>query len=467
MSIHRVLVVDDDSKSRDSITAAVIALGYQAEAVASAEAALECIGSREFDLVMADLLMAGTSGLDLASHIGRDHQDLPVVLMAAQGSVDTVVDAMGNGVADFLTKPVSSDTIDLVINRLERTRQLEQENAYLRSELAPHGEAEIISVSKSMQETLGIARRVSASKGTVLITGENGTGKERVAQYVHGHSTRAADTFIRINCASFSETLLESELFGHEKGALAGASERRQGRMELADGGTLLLDEIGEISTELQARLLRVLESGEFERVGGSDTLVADVRVIATTTLNLTDEVKAGRFREDLYYHLHVMPIHLAPLRDRVEDILPLAAHFAARYAGENGRTTPLFTQDAMDRLISGHWPGNVRELENAVQRAVALTTGDTITGGDLVGAPQERISPFERRITSQTNSIWSVSSNNPLADHSLREIERFAILSTIESSGGNKTEAARRLGVTARTLSNKMKLWRSMGLVA
>jgi two-component system, NtrC family, response regulator HydG len=467
MSIQRVLVVDDDSLSRDFLAEAVRALGYQADAVASGEAALERLAQREYHLVLTDLRMPGIGGVELVARAARDYPDLPVVLVTAHGSVETAVDAMKKGAADFLMKPCSPDTLELVLKRVERAKRLERENAYLRQQVAPPAEHTVISASKGMRDTLEVAARVAGSKGTVLITGESGTGKERVAQFVHQKSARANGPFIRVNCAALSETLLESELFGHEKGSFTGAHKRREGRFELADGGTLLLDEIGEISQGLQTKLLRVLEEEEFERVGGDTTLKVDVRVIATTNRDLMGEVRANRFREDLYYRLHVLPIHLAPLRERQDDILPLAEHFAERYAVENGKATPGFTEEAMDRLVAWRWPGNVRELENAIQRAVVLADGDRIRPEDLFVPPRDQQNPFERRPTGQAASIWSVSAQNPLADHKLREIERFSILSTIESSGGNKTEAARRLGVTARTLSNKMRLWRSLGLVA
>ena len=312
MSIQRVLVVDDDSLSRDFLTEAVNTLGYQADAATSGEIALERLASRDYDLVMTDLRMPGMGGLELAERVGREFPDVPVVLVTAHGSVETAVDAMRKGAADFLMKPCSPDTIDLVIKRVDHTHRLERENAYLRQQVVSTGEETVIAVSKGMRDTLEVARRVAGSKGTVLITGESGTGKERVAQYVHGKSTRAQGPFIRVNCAALSESLLESELFGHEKGAFTGAHKRREGRFELADGGTLMLDEIGEISPVLQTKLLRVLEEEEFERVGGNSTLKVDVRVIATTNRDLEAEVKAGRFREDLYYRLHVLPIHMS-----------------------------------------------------------------------------------------------------------------------------------------------------------
>jgi transcriptional regulator with GAF, ATPase, and Fis domain len=318
-----------------------------------------------------------------------------------------------------------------------------------------------------MQETLRSAARIAGSKGTVLITGESGSGKECVAQYIHRESPRAARPFIRVNCAALSETLLESELFGHERGAFTGAHKSREGRFELADGGTLLLDEIGEISPALQAKLLRVLEEEEFERVGGSRTLSVDVRVIATTNRNLASEVKAGNFREDLYYRLHVLPIHLHPLRERAGDILPLAQYFVEHYAHQNGRSVPSINPAAQLELQRWSWPGNVRELENVVQRAVVLLQGETIDVEDLSFGPLAGSSDTPPSTDASVIAKAGPQSAHPLANRPLADIEREAILATLDCTGGNKTEAARRLGVSARTLSNKMKLWRQIGLVA
>ena len=404
--------------------------------------------------------------MELVRQIGKVSPDLPVVLVTAHGTVETAVQAMRLGAADFLIKPCSAETIELVVGRIERTWRLERENEYLRSEYAHPTGSELVARSTSMQGTLESAAKLANSKGTVLITGESGTGKERIAQYIHENSPRQDGPFIRVNCAALSETLLESELFGHERGAFTGAYKRRPGRFELADKGTLLLDEIGEISPGLQSKLLRVLEEEEFERVGGTTTLKVDVRVIATTNRDLPKEVAAGNFREDLYYRLHVLPLELAPLRERPDDILPLAQYFAEHYARQNGTGTPTFSQEAQSDLLAWNWPGNVRELENVIQRAVVLLRGTTVEPehllfgsgtttpgkGVLLQLPQD----------APTSELRTSLANRPIAD-----IEREAILGTLESTGGNKTEAARRLGVTARTISNKMKVWKQRGLVA
>jgi transcriptional regulator with GAF, ATPase, and Fis domain len=329
--------------------------------------------------------------------------------------------------------------------------------------------ADLIAVSGPMTELLKTAERIATSKGTVLITGESGTGKERVAHHVHQNSPRRDGPFIRVNCAALSEQLLESELFGHERGAFTGAHKRHVGRFELADGGTLLLDEIGDVSPALQTKLLRVLEEEEFERVGGTQTLKVDVRVIATTNRDLPREVSEGHFREDLYYRLHVLPLHMAALRDRREDILPLAHHFADVYSRANGLGRPELSLETERRLHDWNWPGNVRELENAIHRAVILGDGGVIEPDHLLFEPlpsQDRKPKFTL-VTDKGDYLGAISASSPLANRQLADLEREAILCTLEATRGNKTEAARRLGVTARTLSNKMKLWRETGLVA
>ncbi len=469
MSIQRVLIVDDDSLSREFLTEAVRSLGFQAESASSGEQALERVRRRGIDLVLTDLRMPGMSGVDLVRELGKLSLDIPVVLITAHGTVETAVEAMRLGASDFLVKPCTAETIRLVIDRIAHASRLESENAYLRGELRPQQGEEVVAASRAMQEILKTAERVANSKGTVLITGESGTGKERVAHHIHACSPRREGPFIRVNCAALSEQLLESELFGHEKGAFTGAYKRHLGRFELADGGTLLLDEIGEISPSLQSKLLRVLEEEEFERVGGTSTIKVDVRIITTTNRDLPTEVSAGKFREDLYYRLHVLPIPMVPLRERPEDVLPLARHFAGYYSRQNGINVPDFTTSAERRLTEWSWPGNVRELENAVHRAVILADDGEITGKLLAFDPQPHTAqkPQFTLVTDKGNYMGCISAASPLANRTLADIEREAILCTLEATRGNKTEAARRLGVTARTLSNKMRLWRELGLVA
>jgi DNA-binding NtrC family response regulator len=468
MSIQRVLIADDDSLSREFLSEACRTFGFQVDSVATGEQALERLRRGAIDLVLTDLRMPGISGVELVRTMGRDFPEVPVVLVTAHGTVETAVQALQLGAADFVVKPCSPQTLEVVIKRLERTRKLERENEYLRAETGM-GDVRIVAESKAMQDLLRTAERVAGSKGTVLITGESGTGKERVAHHLHKKSPRANGPFIRVNCAALSEQLLESELFGHERGAFTGAHKRKEGRFELADGGTLLLDEIGEISPAVQAKLLRVLEEEEFERVGGTTTLKVDVRVVATTNRELPEEVAQGRFREDLYYRLHVLPLHMTPLRDRMDDVVPLARHFVEVHARSNGVDVPAFSPAAEQRLLEWHWPGNVRELENAIHRAVVLVDGATIEPEHLSFQlmPRANVRPKFTLVTDKGQYLGAIAANSPLANRTIDDLEREAILCTLEATRGNKTEAARRLGVTARTLSNKMKLWRQLGLVA
>jgi DNA-binding NtrC family response regulator len=464
MTVQRVLVVDDEPLGREYLTEAVESLGYSAFAARDAAAALVLIEREQPDVVLTDLRMPEIDGVELLRRIQERWPDLPVMLCTAHATVEAAVAAMKYGARDFLLKPCSVDALQFALRRLEREERLTQENEYLREETRGPSPESIVAESAAMRDLLRAAARVARSKGTVLITGESGTGKERIAQFIHAASTRADQPFIRVNCAALSEQLLESELFGHERGAFTGADRQRMGRFELANGGTLLLDELGEISPAMQAKLLRVLQEDEFERVGGQKTLQVDVRVLAATNRDLTREVAAGRFREDLYYRLHVLPLHLAPLRDRVDDIIPLARRFAEMHARRNGIDVPSFTGEALERLVGWSWPGNVRELENVVQRAVILCTTGTIDIPDLMfGA----VAGGPAASTSGRLSMDDAAFQEAIANQTMSDVERVAILATLQRTGGNKTEAARRLGLTARTLSNKMRLWRATGLVA
>jgi DNA-binding NtrC family response regulator len=469
MSIQRILIADDDALSREFLSEACRTFGFQVEAVGSGELALERMRRGGIDLLLSDLRMPGMSGTELVQRVTRELPEVSVILVTAYATVETAVQAMQLGAADFVVKPCSPKTLEVALKRVQHTRRLERENEYLRQEAGLAGPSAVIGESRAMQELLRTAERVAASKGTVLITGESGTGKERVAQYLHHKSPRAAGPFIRVNCAALSEQLLESELFGHERGAFTGAHKRREGRFELADRGTLLLDEIGEISPALQAKLLRVLEEEEFERVGGTTTLEVDVRVIATTNRDLPAEVARGRFRQDLYYRLHVLPLHIEPLRERPADILPLARHFLGQHAGAAGIPAPSLAPAAEACLTEWSWPGNVRELENAMHRAVILADGATIEARHLsfqsVQTPETQ--PKFTLVTEKGRCPGPISAASPLANRALDELEREAILCTLEATRGNKTEAARRLRCTARTLNNKMRLWRQLGLVA
>src|SRR5262245_58264292 len=447
MSIEKVLVADDDPLGREFLGEALNALGYEVTAVASAEDRIEWMAKDSPDLVLTDYQMGQKSGVDLLKEIKRRAPRTPVAILTAYGTVERAVEAMREGAEDFLMKPCSPETLELLLARIERGRRMLQENAYLREELGER-EERVIAESPVMKQLLEEAARAARSKSTVLLLGESGAGKERVAHYLHQQSPRRDRPFVRVNCAALAETVLESELFGHERGSFTGAMAKREGRFELADGGTLLLDEIGEMPLRLQPKLLRALEEQEFERVGGSKTLHVDVRVIATTNRDLAVEVKEKRFREDLFYRLNVLPVRIPPLRERAGDVELLAKHFLAKYSDAEGTRVKSIAADAMAALAAYSWPGNVRELENLVQRVVVRDLAEEVRLGDIqadLGGPPAVGAP-----TAPT-----------LAGRTIADIEREAIEKTLEKTKGNKTAAARLLGVTARTLSNKLKAYR------
>lgn len=475
MSIQRILVVDDDTLSRQFLVEAIAALGYQPIEAKSGSEALERAQSSNPDLVMTDMRIPGVDGIELVRNLKTQYPELPAVMVTGEGTIENAVEALRSGAEDFLLKPCTPAAIEAVIDRIERISRLVRENEYLRSEVVGNTPSSMVAKSPIMLEMMRNATRVARSKGAILITGESGAGKERVAHYIHQNSPRSSGPFIRVNCAALTGSDLEIELFGSERGNSAGSHKPKQGRFEIADGGTLLLEEFGEMPTSLQAKLMRVLEEGEYERVDGSHTLKADVRVIVTASHDLAADMRAGKLREDLYYKLHVLPIDVPPLRERREDVAPLAQHFAQFYAQENGLEAPQFTKNALDRLTAWNWPGNVSELESVVQRAVVVLRHTTIDVADLVfgaAAPTASMTMPTAEATSASHSattpqVPTSELSASLANRTIEEIERVAILATLQSTRGNKTEAARRLGVTARTLSNKMKLWRSTGLVA
>ncbi len=472
MTLQRILVVDDESLAREFLCEAVASLGFTAIPADCADAALHAIEEEQPDVVMTDMRMPGMDGVELTKLIHDRYPDMPVLLCTAHATIESAVTAMKHGARDVLMKPISIDAIEFSLKRIQRETRLVAENLYLRDEARGADPDTIVAESLQMSELLKASSRVARTKGTILITGASGTGKERVAHFIHAASERADKPFIRVNCAALSEQLLDSELFGHERGAFTGADRQRLGRFELADGGTLLLDEVGEISPAMQAKLLRVLQEDEFERVGGQKTLKVDVRVIASTNRDLAKEVAAGNFREDLYYRLHVLPLHIAALKDRVADIMPLARRFSSHYARLNGLMAPTISADAVERLESWGWPGNVRELENVIQRAVILGADENghreINAKDLVFGPEAMVDgQAGDQVATNDLDLEHPAFKEAIANESMSDVERVAILSTLERTGGNKTEAARRLGLTARTLSNKMKIWRHAGLVS
>jgi DNA-binding NtrC family response regulator len=493
-----VLVVDDKEMMRDSVGTTLQRAGFTIIAAPGGQQALDVIARRRPDCVVTDLKMPGLSGLELLESIREIDDDLPVILMTAYGDVGAAVKAIKLGAFDFITKPFEGDELVIAVKRGIEHARLKRENAVLRlggsaSESAggaadpqagPRGVDRIVGQSPIMQEIKEQVRAIANSHGTVLITGESGVGKEVIARAIHDLSPRAHEPFLAMNCPALAESLLESELFGHEKGAFTGADRLRKGRFELADRGTLLLDEISEVSPQIQAKLLRVLQERSFERVGSSTTIGVDVRVIATTNRDLPREVAKGSFRQDLFFRLNVLPLRLPPLRERADDIPSLARHFAAQVAQREGVEPPTLTGCALDALCAYRWPGNVRELQNLVERAVVLARGRAIDARLLapwldhaaqvsaapIGAHEPAIET-KPHATSEPAAADTSDALGPIIRTDriplLEEIERQAIIETLERFRGHRQKTAEALGIGVRTLGLKLKKWKEERLVA
>ena len=445
----QVLIVDDEKVQREILEGFLIKQGYGAATAEDGRKALERLRGGTFDLVITDYRMPGMDGIALLKEVRRLHPEMVVVMMTAYGTVETAVAAMKEGAYDYLTKPIDLDELLLLVQRIEREMGLDRENRALKEQLREKFKVDfIISASRGMEEALNLAGRVAQSQATVLILGESGTGKELIARAIHYSSPRADKPFIKVNCAALPENLLESELFGHEKGAFTGAIARRIGRFEQAGQGSIFLDEIGDLSPSLQMKLLRVLQEKEFERVGSNQTIKSDVRVIAATNRNLEDLIKKGTFREDLYYRLNVVTISLPPLRERKEDISLLIEHFLKKYNQENKKAVTSLSKEARDLLMQYDYPGNVRELENFIERAVVLCRGDALTMQDL---------PLNLRQGKGEMLLEGDREGRSLPD-ALEEIERQWIAKALEKSGGVQTKAAEELGISERVLRYKMK---------
>jgi len=451
---HTVLVVDDDSAHRTMLRTLIGGWGYAVSEADDGSTAVEKIKESAFDLVLMDVRMVRVSGLEALETIKALNPAIPVIIMTAFSSVDTAVKALKQGAHDYLTKPLDFDKLKLTIDRAMEHTRLKEENRLLRETLGQQFDSRnIIGRSPAMLKLLETVSQVAPSEATVLISGESGTGKELIAGAIHFNSRRKNGPFVKINCAAITETLLESELFGHEKGAFTGADRRKEGRFSQADGGTLFLDEVSEMSLMMQVKLLRVLQEREFTRVGGEATIQVDVRVIAATNKNLLDQINQGAFREDLYYRLNVVELQVPPLSDRSEDVPLLAGHFLEMFAAKNRKEISGFTPGAMDNLIRYHWPGNVRELMNAVERAVVLARSSYLDTTDF---------PFMKDFLREDNPENPDKPNSLLlqGEAPLEEIEKTAILKTLEAAEGNKSEAARRLGITRKTLHKKLKAY-------
>jgi two-component system response regulator HydG len=446
---NSVLVVDDDQAHRTMLNTLLTGWGYQVREADDGATAIEMVHQAPYDLLLMDIRMLKVSGLEALEEVRAYNPAIPIIIMTAYSSVETAVEALKKGAYDYLTKPLDFDELRLAMERAMDHSQLKAENRLLRESLGSHFDrGSIIGRSRGMVRCLETVAQVAPSEATVLVTGESGTGKELIAGAIHFNSSRKEGPFVKMNCAAVTETLLESELFGHEKGAFTGAYRRKEGRFRLADRGSLFLDEISEMSLAMQAKLLRVLQESEFVRVGGEETLKVDVRVIAATNKNLMEEIEKGRFREDLYYRLNVVGLNVPPLRERQEDIPLLAQHFLGGFAEKNRKQIKGLTPQAMDLLVKYNWPGNVRELMNTIERAVVLSRSDYLDETDLSLGTQPEASG-ERPASDSPHAP---------ADLPLEEVEKATILKTLESAKGNKSEAARRLGITRKTLHKKLK---------
>lgn len=448
-----ILIVEDEKNTREGLER-TLNRKYQIIQADNGERALRLLAEKPVDILLTDLRMPGMDGLTLVRR-AIAHESQPVcIVLTAYGSIESAVEAMKVGAYDFLTKPLNLDQLEIVIERALHSRQLENENRSLRTQLDKRfGLEAFIGRTPAMEELFKLIRQVAPSQATVLIQGESGTGKELVAHAMHNLSSRARGPFIAVHCAALPQNLLESELFGHEKGAFTGAVERRRGRFEMAEGGTLFLDEISEVAPVIQVKLLRVLEEWKFERVGGQETLEADIRLVAATNNDLKKLVQEGRFRNDLFYRLNVVTINLPPLRERRDDIPLLARHFLQDFARENNRKIEDISSDALAVLVSYDWPGNVRELKNIIEQMVVLGHGAKLTLRDLPASVREN----EHSSALQAGGIISAPSI-PLPAGSIKEANRNMIIATLGAAGGNRTLAAKKLGISRRTLHRKLR---------
>jgi DNA-binding NtrC family response regulator len=464
MLIERVLIADDELLMREFLNEALAKLGCEATLASSGEEACRLIDKEPpYDLILSDIKMGGLDGLAVLTHARQRSSHSLVVLMTAHATLETALEAMRRGSFDYLIKPLLPNQLEILLKKAGEFKTLVEENRFYRQEaFRPEGWFEdLVGRSTPMKDVFRLVDKVATSSATVLLTGESGTGKELIARAIHQRSDRREKPFIRVNCAALPESLLESELFGHEKGAFTGAVDRRAGRFELAHTGTLLLDEISETNPMLQSKLLRVLQEREFERVGGTKTIKVDVRVICTSNRNLSKMVKEGSFREDLFYRLNVVPISLPPLRERGEDLFLLADYFLRRYSERHRRPLPILTPEARQALVDHPWPGNVRELENTIERTVLLCENTMLSSEalGLAGAAQSSAFlpvPQEAAPQGQLSAIEEAFDTN--ATNSLPEVEKRVILRTLKQTKGNLTEAARVLGISVRTLYTKVR---------
>jgi DNA-binding NtrC family response regulator len=439
----KLLIVDDEKHIREGLEKALTMDGYEVELASDGQVAMDLITEGDIDLVITDLKMPNLSGEELMKETIERFPYLPVIILTGHGTIENAVEAMRNGAYDYITKPLNIDKLSIIVKRALENSSLKRQNRELLNQLRKRYSFEsIIGKSAPMKKVFETIELVAPSRANVLIYGESGTGKEMIADAIHHNSPRNQKPYVKVHCAAIPETLLESELFGHEKGAFTGAIARKRGRFELANQGTIFLDEIGEISMQMQVKLLRVIQQREFERVGGESPIKVDVRIISATNKNLKEEIENGNFREDLYYRLDVVSIQVPPLRDKKDDI-PLMVHkFIEEFAHENNKPVEGITNGALGALVSYRWPGNVRELRNVIESIVVLTKSNIINEQDL---PEYILAKDEQ------------SSLKLSAGISLPEAERELILFTLENSGGNKTRAAETLKIGRKTLHRKL----------
>lgn len=443
-----ILLVDDDDGHRTMLKVNLHGPDFQVHEATDGDEVLPALAKKQVDVILLDLKMKRLDGLATLTALLRENISIPVIVITAFSSVESAVDAMKKGAFDYVTKPVDIEELRLTISRALNLKSLSDENARLKQQLGKeYGFDNIIGKSPAMQEMFETLNMVSPTDATVLIIGESGTGKELIANALHHNSHRAAGPFVKLNCAALHENLLESELFGHEAGSFTGADSRRKGRFELAHNGTLFLDEIGDMSLATQAKILRVLQEGEFERVGGAETVGVDVRLLAATHKDLETMVKEETFRKDLFFRLSVVPIHLPALRERSIDIPELTTFFLYRYAEKNRKDIKGVHPETLNLLIQYHWPGNIRELENTIERAVILCTGEQITPHEL--PPQF----FSEKIRAEGTLKPAVHD-----EFTLRDMEREVIRVTLGKTGHNKSLTAKKLGIARQTLLNKIK---------
>lgn len=467
MTIDKILIVDDEILVRSFLAETLKRRGHEITTAEDGQAAVALLKEHSYDLVITDMKMPGMTGMDVLRKVKEIAPTTIVIVITAFGSIENAVEAMRLGAFNYLIKPFSPDTIEAMIEKVDEHQSLLEENSYLRQQVAKQNSPiadKIIGESGVMKKILSDVIKVAKSNASVFINGESGTGKEVISHAIHYNSHRAHRPYIRVNCAAIPDTLVESEFFGHEKGSFTGALTKRIGRFELANSGSLLLDEITEIPLGLQAKLLRVVQEQEFERVGGSKMVKVDVRLISTSNRNMKEAIEDKIFREDLYYRLNVVPVNLPALRERREDIIPLAEYFLNRMCVENHKNRKYLLPDAKKKLLDYNWPGNIRELANIIERAVVMDFGDAVESDHLyiehAPVPEIKIGQKNERIPSETSSELSseilFSEESPVGI-TLEEMEKRLILKTLEAQNSNRTKTADILGISIRTLRNKL----------